>query len=107
MNFCGPSIKLCNGLPGSFASVWNVSNYDCLFTVAENSPTASYLDPANVFKGIRIHYTHGMSFTDIELICDQAYKKPALVHAERVHVTRSPSIRPIVSAFPAMSSRTN
>eukprot|EP00831_Metopus_contortus_P017911 TRINITY_DN17604_c0_g1_i1.p1 TRINITY_DN17604_c0_g1~~TRINITY_DN17604_c0_g1_i1.p1 ORF type:complete len:194 (-),score=37.61 TRINITY_DN17604_c0_g1_i1:130-711(-) len=46
----------------------------------------SYLDPANVFKGIKIHYTHGMSFTTIEIYCDQAYTKPAFIRAERVHV---------------------
>ncbi len=87
VNFCGPTIKRCGGLDGSFFSIWNVTSYDCIVDAGSEDPVATYIDHRNVFKGIRLTYTFGMSSTTIEVACDQAYDRAVFVRAERVHAS--------------------
>ena len=85
VNFCGPSIKRCAGIEGSSVSLWNSTSFDCIVTAAENDPEAVYINDRNVFNGISIKYKHGMSFTTINIQCDQAYDKAVFVKAVREH----------------------
>lgn len=83
-NFCGPTFKLCAGIEGGFASIWNATTRSCLNTVGGNNPIAKYIDNRNKFKGVEIEYLHGRSVTKVEITCDQAYDTAALMKAERV-----------------------
>ena len=72
VNFCGPTIKACNGITDNFASIWNTTTFECLETLAENNPEATYIKPNDPGKGIKITYK-GNSITEIVIECDQAY----------------------------------
>ena len=76
INLCAPTIKICNGIEGSFASVWNVSTYSCIQSIGESNPIVSYIDSQNKFKGISLNYGNAI----IQMACDQGYKKGALVN---------------------------
>ena len=84
INFCGPAYKLCSGVEGSFASIWNATTKSCINTLGENNPVARYLDNRNKFKGIKIEYSHGRSVTRIEILCDQSYDTGVLMKANKL-----------------------
>eukprot|EP00826_Nyctotherus_ovalis_P039724 TRINITY_DN3838_c0_g5_i1.p1 TRINITY_DN3838_c0_g5~~TRINITY_DN3838_c0_g5_i1.p1 ORF type:complete len:248 (+),score=52.77 TRINITY_DN3838_c0_g5_i1:73-816(+) len=78
INLCAPTIKLCNGVEGSFASVWNASTYACIRTIGEGSPTAAYIDGQNKFKGVALSYGSAA----VQIACDQGYNNGALVDVQ-------------------------
>eukprot|EP00826_Nyctotherus_ovalis_P026085 TRINITY_DN2035_c0_g1_i14.p1 TRINITY_DN2035_c0_g1~~TRINITY_DN2035_c0_g1_i14.p1 ORF type:complete len:239 (+),score=41.83 TRINITY_DN2035_c0_g1_i14:104-820(+) len=76
INLCAPTIKICNGIEGSFASVWNANTYACIQTIGGGSPKASYIDEQNHFRGVNLNYSNAI----VQIACDQAYDRPALVN---------------------------
>jgi hypothetical protein len=89
VNFCKPAIKVCNGIEEAFASMWNMSTFECIDTLAENDPTARYIDPNNPAHGILLEYK-GRYTTVIEIECDQAFEKAGLIKA--VKASSNPDI---------------
>jgi len=85
MNLCRPAHKICDGIEGPFVSIWNATSYRCLTTSAEYEPSVSYLDDNNKYKGIKLTFYYGMTSTVIEISCDQAFTRTALIKAEKVN----------------------
>ena len=81
-NFCKPTIKHCNGIEGSFASIWNATTYSCIGPIGGSSPILSYIDPSRKYKGIKLIYNGGGIHTIVEVSCDHEYPHNALVNVE-------------------------
>ena len=80
INFCRPAIKICNGVSGAFASLWNMSNFQCIQTLAEGDPITRYIDSEVTSRGIIIEY-NGQSTAQIEIECDRIFDNPKLIRA--------------------------